>query len=299
MTLGVKCANIINNGECDMNIDVDFDNSLDNSFKDDEVKKNGNNIFFKILITILCIIFGCVLFFVYIRYGATSGLKVNEYKVSNTLIPDSFHGFKVVHFSDIHYGNTVDLKYLKKMVDEINLLKPDIVVFTGDFLDKGINDYDEVISILSGICASVGKYAISGESDYDYELFDSIFTSSGFINLNDSFAYVYYNSNDPIVVSGSDEEFNDIFSISLVHKPDDVLNLNNNFNIVLAGHSHGGQINLPFIKNMFLPDGAQTYYDGYYHINDTDLYVSSGIGTTDFKFRFFNKPSINLYRLTK
>lgn len=60
----------------------------------------------------------------------------------------------------------------------------------------------------------------------------------------------------------------------------------------------GGQINLPFIRNLFLPSGSKKYYNGYYNVNGSNLYVSSGIGTTNFKYRFNNKPSINLYRLT-
>ena len=73
----------------------------------------------------------------------------------------------------------------------------------------------------------------------------------------------------------------------------------NKSNLVLAGHSLNGQINIPLIKNLFLLDGSKKYYNHFYNVNDNDLYISSGIGTTDFKFRLFNKPSVNLYRLTK
>ena len=286
-----------NCGECGMNI-VD---SMSNDFNDNNDLNNGRKRFINVLIVILCIILGLVLFFVYIRYGATSGLKVHEYKVTDSLVPSNFHGFKIVQFSDIHYGNTVDLDYLEKIIDGINDLKPDVVFFTGDLLDKEIN-YDErsqIISVLSGISAKVGKYAISGDSDYDLSLFNDIITASGFVDLDGTSDYIYYNGSDAIFVSNSDEAVLDgVYSIYLVHKPDDVLVLNNSFDLVLAGHSLNGQINLPFLKNLFLPDGARTYYDGHYVVNNMDLYVSGGIGTTNLKVRFLNRPSVNLYRLT-
>jgi len=281
-----------------MNIDINLE---DNSFKDDVVQKK-NEFWKKFIIYVSIILFVIFLIIIYARYKATTGIKVNEYKVTNSLITDNFHGTKVVHFSDIHYGNTVDLDYLKEIVNTINRLDADIVVFTGDLLDKQI-DVDaknNVITILSGIEAHIGKYAISGESDYDDYLFNEIVTKSGFININDSYQYIYYKDDIPIIISNKDEVIDsNLFSIFLLHKPDNIDNLNNHFNLVLSGHSHNGQINIPFIKKMLLPNGAKKYFNGYYKVNDADLYVSNGIGTDDFKFRFLNKPSINLYRLTK
>lgn len=64
----------------------------------------------------------------YSRYVETSGLNIKEYKVTSEKITDNFHGLKIVHLSDIHYGTTIDEKSLKNIVDKINTLKPDIVV---------------------------------------------------------------------------------------------------------------------------------------------------------------------------
>ena len=91
------------------------------------------------------------------------------------------------------------------------------------------------------------------------------------------------------------------YKIILVHEPDyiDTITSKYNVNLVLAGHSHNGQINIPFIKEMFLPYGSNKYYENYYIVNDTPLYVSSGIGESRINFRFFNRPSINLYRINK
>ena len=278
-----------------MNINIDYDNN-------EEQVESNNSFIKKFLICLFIIIFVISLIIIYARYKATRDLKVNEYKITNSLVPDNFHGIKIVHFSDIHFGNTVDIKYLKEIVNEINSLDGDIIVFTGDLLDQeiDINTKNEIINVLGSINANIGKYAISGESDYNISLFNEIINNSGFININNDYKFIYYKNETPIIISNKDDNYDsNIFKILLIHKPDNFNNLNNNFNIVFAGHSHNGQINIPFIKKLLLPDGSKKYFDHYYKINDTDFFISSGIGTNDFKFRFFNKPSINLYRLTK
>ena len=71
-----------------------------------------------------------------------------------------------------------------------------------------------------------------------------------------------------------------------------------NFNLALAGHSHNGQINIPYVKKFWMPPGARKYYEPYYKINNTDFYISSGIGSSTLEIRLFEHPSFNFYRLT-
>ena len=272
------------NGVCDMGIDIINEENLKKGF---DWKK-----FFLIICSIILFI---SLFVVYSRYKATSGLKIKEYKITDSSLPSSFHGVKVVHFSDVFFGNTVDIKYLNSIISKINELDPDIVVFTGDFIDKNIdNDLVESIgSSLNSINSNIGKYAIKGDSDND--LFGKIFTDGGFTILNNSSAKVYYKDDVPIEISNDDID-SDLYRIVLIHKPDDVDSFSSSYNLALAGHSLNGQINIPFVKNLFLRDGCKKYYNEYY--NSKSLYISSGIGTTNFKYRLNNRPSINLYRLT-
>ena len=261
-----------------------------------EVKKVFN--WKKLLIIILSILMCFVLIIIYARYKATSGLKVYEYKVTDSNLPDNFHGVKVVQFSDIYFGNTVDVDYLNSIVSSINSLEPDIVLFTGDFIDHEVDKEveEKIVTSLKSINANIGKYAIKGDSDID--LFDSIMASSDFINVSDKSIEVFYKGNVPIII-GNQDISSDLFNILLIHQPDSISEYENNFNLVLAGHSLNGQINIPVIKKMLLKKGAKKYYNDYYDVNGTPLYVSSGIGTTNFKYRLFNKPSVSLYRLTK
>ena len=89
------------------------------------------------------------------------------------------------------------------------------------------------------------------------------------------------------------------YKIILVHEPDyaDTIVDKYSVNLILAGHSHNGQINIPYVKNYFLPYGSKKYYDNYYDVNGVPLYVSSGIGESRINFRLFNRPSINFYRI--
>ena len=97
----------------------------------EEGKKKHPIIKFLIIFTLVIIAL-----LLYSRFCATKGLVTKEYKITNSNIQDNFHGFKIAHISDIHYGRTTDKNDLEKIVNEINLLKPDIVVLTGDLIDK-------------------------------------------------------------------------------------------------------------------------------------------------------------------
>ena len=261
---------------------------------------------------------------IYARYGGTSGLITKEYKIESSLIGEDFDGLKVVHFSDLHYLRVTNNDKLKEIVDEINLIKPDIVFFTGDLIDKDFTltdkDKDDLINGLSLIKAKYGKYAVLGNHDYvkNIEIFKDIYSNSNFNLLQNSYDIIYSSNNDKLFIGGVDnysyneadinkvmEYFNDNSDISykiiLVHEPDYIDNIltNYNVNLVLAGHSHNGQINIPYIKNFFLPYGSRKYYENYYKVDNTDLYISSGIGESSVNFRLFNKPSINFYRINR
>lgn len=274
-----------------------------------------------IIITILII--SSIL--IYSRYIATKGLITKEYKIKNNYISDNFYGFKIAHISDIHYGRTTNKKDLEKIVNEINKLKPDIVVLTGDLIDKDTQIDDnlksEITETLSSINVTIGKYIISGNHDINYKDWEDIINNCGFKNIDNNYELIYNDGYTPLLLAGissnlnneisiqerynniltytNSEDINSLYKILLIHEPDYIDNIDySNFNLILAGHSHNGQIRLPFIGATILPEGAKKYYKEYYKINNTDLYISSGIGTSSFSFRLFNKPSINFYRLT-
>lgn len=264
------------------------------------------------------IIFGILIFilllFICLRFIGTKGLIIKEYKVVNKNIDTSFYGFKIVHFSDLHYGMSVDEKVLSNLVDKINKTKPDIVVFTGDLIDKKKNytesDTKLITKYLSKIKSSYGNYYVNGDDDENINSFDSIMVNSNFKSLNNNYEVITSEKNKKILISGISTNanikiFNDIFKdddysykIIMMHYPDNYdLISKYNFDLVLSGHSHNGQVRLPYIGALVKMNNSKKYYDPYYKINDTDMYISGGIGNSKVNLRLFNTPSFNLYRL--
>lgn len=293
---------------------------LQQEMKKEENKRKRNKIFMRFLFSLLILILMIIGLYSYMHFIGTKGLVVRECKVVNSKLPESFHGFKIVHFSDLHYLSTVNKNDLKNMVTTINKLKPDVVVFTGDLTDSEIevsnNDLNDMIELFNKIKVTTGLYAIKGNHDYSNNNFDLVFSQTDFKVLDNSYDLIYYHDTIPILITGigsdlqgdmdigkaySYNETDNIFTISLLHEPDyiDDILLTNQVDLALSGHSHNGQVRLPFIGALQSVEGAKKYKDSYYKINNTDLYISGGMGTSIFKIRFFNRPSINFYRLVE
>lgn len=268
----------------------------------------------KIILVFFCIF---ILITLYSRYIGTNGFIVKEYPIVDSKIPSNFYGLKIIQISDIHYKMTTSKNELEDIINEINLLKPDIVILNGDLFDKDIeyskNDYKVLTKLLNKIDYNISKYAIKGDNDLNNKNWEKIINDSNFINLNNTYELIYYNSLEPILITGISsngdikktikntndeikEKYN--YSILVLHEPDYIEKINySNYNLILAGHSLNGQIKLPFIGGIIRPKGAKKYYDEYYKLNNTDLYITGGIGTSKFKFRLNNKSSFNLFRL--
>lgn len=251
--------------------------------------------------------------FILLRYIGNMGIKVKEYKIINNNI-GNFYGLKIVHVTDLHYGMTNEKK-LKKLVKEINLTKPDIVLFTGDLVDKNTEYNKEIDNILienlKNINAYYGKYYVNGDEDLLYKTFDTIMSNSNFISLDDTYEVIYNEKNETIFLSGISPDkslTNEIkeninlntynYKILLTHYPDSVTSvLKYNFDLIASGHSLNGQVRLPFIGSVYTKENSRKYYNSYYKIDNTNLYISSGIGNSTINIRLSNPPSFNLYRI--
>lgn len=277
----------------------------------------------KKIIIILSIILGILGIIFYSRFIETSLFETKEYKISNVNLANDFSGLKIIHISDIHYGRITSTKMIKKIIKEVNLIKPDIIVITGDLIDKDATLTEKDISFLKDSLAKLeskyGKYSIYGNHDITYsrEKIEEIYKYSNFKLLVNDYDIIYGKKNEALFIGGLDSllegeqniektmsYFNDhediLYKILLVHEPDstdNILEKYPNTNLILAGHSHNGQVRLPLIGAIYTPSGSKKYYDNYYKINENDLYISSGIGVSRINFRLFNKPSINFYRI--
>lgn len=303
-------------------------------------RKKKKSIIKTLVIFIIVFIFLVAGIFLYSRYLATTGLEIREYSIQNGLFAKNFHGFKILHMSDIHYLTTVSEDDLKTIVKKINQLKPDVVVLTGDLLDEHIEYSNQELEVLetelSKIDVTTNKYAISGDEDEKKTEWETVIKNSNFINLNNTYDLIYNGVGSPIMLSGLSSNLkekdmittkikaieeqidntlptvdqngnklyginNPIYQILLLHEPDYIDEFNyHKFQLILAGHSLNGQIRLPWIGGILRKKGATNYQDASYELEETKLFISGGIGTTNnIPYRFCNRPSVNLYRLTK
>ena len=280
-----------------------------------EEEPKSPSIIFKVIIILLILI---ATIFIYSFFICPKIFKTNEYKIESNLIPESFNGIKIVQFSDIHYGTTINKKQLDTIVKNINTLKPDIILFTGDLIDKNISPTEdiknEIIESLKALNATLYKYAVYGNEDKE-EIFDNIMNSIDFIILKNNAHLLYYHGTTPIEVFGftpastnpdysiignSIDEIdpNSVYKIIIMHEPNPIDKmLSYNPNLIISGSTLGGIIKLPLIKPLILNEYNNKYYKAHYSINETEAYISNGLGTTDINARFNNNPSINFYRL--
>lgn len=253
--------------------------------------------------------------FIYARYLGTSNLVIKEYSIINEKIPLNFHGLKIVQFSDLHYGTTIKEEELKNVINKINELNPDIIFFTGDLIDNSykISEDEEklIAKELNKLKPNIGIYAVRGNHDIN-DNFENIIKNTNIELLNNQNKLLYFNnSSTPIMLIALDDnlkgtqnidnafnfEDNDYYKILITHEPDDYDKLPKNVNLFLAGHSHLGQVRLPFIGSVYNMEGAKKYKEEKYEIDETNLFISGGLGTTKIKYRFLDKPSINFFRL--
>lgn len=266
---------------------------------------------------ILFLIIVSIIFYTYARFIEPALLTVQYENIYSDLLNDK-DNIKIVQFSDTHISEFFDMDNLKKTVNRINNENPHIVVFTGDLIDQ-FNKYEnkdnihEIGEVLRGINAPLGKYAIYGNHDYGggaENAYRQIMADGGFeLLVNEKVKMEEYNINiigmddsifgtfdKEIIVSYLDE---DCFNIILSHEPDVAEHFfEYNADLFVCGHSHGGQVNLPFVN--YTPPLAQKYVRGMYAVDNyrqTKIYVNVGLGTSKIPMRFMAAPELTVFTL--
>lgn len=199
------------------------------------------------------------------------------------------------------------------------MLSPDIIVFTGDLVSNvktNEKDKETLIKYLSKLEAKIGKYSIYGDHDYIYDNYKTVMEESDFKILNNNYEIIYNKTNDPMYIVGFpsslkeeinlEEAFkfyneeNRRYIITLIHDGKTINKINEGnyeVDLILGGHSLNGSVNLPFYGPLFVDDTSGMYFEERYTKGITNIFISSGLGTDKYNFRFNNKPSFNLYRL--
>lgn len=270
---------------------------------------------------ILCGLAFLLVFMYFICWGSTKWLKISKHKVSFDTLPDFLNGFKILHLSDLH-GNS-SKKMNLDIWSKIETLDFDLAVITGDIIT---NNFDELLPHVQGLKALAARapvYYVEGNHDKPYyRKIAELLRSVGIIPLtNEAVLHMPKRTAESFKIIGvrdlgsmsggsykTDgvlslfENDNTDFRLVLTHEPllyDEMAHTN--AELVLAGHTHGGQVRLPLFPTLYAPRQGifPKYGDGFYGINGSKLYISKGIGTTVFPLRFWNRPEITVLEMRK
>lgn len=275
--------------------------------------------FFIFVIILILAAAGCVFYAFRIE---PFRLAVKEYAFGED--KEEASELKVVQFSDLHIKEDFTEKNLKKVVDKINAQTPDVVIFTGDLYDNYAVYHDDaaVIRRLSDIKAGRAKLAVWGNRDYGggaARHYENIMEQAGFTLLRNENWYVTADNGRKVLFTGLDDSifgepfmpedtkiYESDFEVLLMHEPDTVKDYaDDGYEAALGGHSHGGQINvpfLPFVNKMAVSatNLASEYSGGMYELSEdgsSKLYVNTGIGTTHISARFGVTPEITVFHI--
>ncbi len=244
--------------------------------------------------------------FCYARYVEPNLLVVKEIAVETD---KDMEECKIVFFTDTHFGSLYDEGHAGEIADKINELEADIVVFGGDLFDnytrdREMLDLEYLQKELGRIYAKSGKYAVFGNHDYGggaSRIYREFMEECGFcVLVNESAFLEEYGIEivgfDDYLLGGTEPDSyllqSENFHLIITHEPaGSKIVEGSGGNLILSGHTHGGQVSIPYFTRKRLPAGSDQFVKGFYK-EPVPVYVSSGIGLTRYPFRMFNIPEI-------
>jgi predicted MPP superfamily phosphohydrolase len=250
-------------------------------------------------------------------------IETTEHTIALPNLADSLHGIRLVQISDIHFHEFSEAYYIREVVKRVNALKPDVVMLTGDFVSDAPMPHTWGRA-QSYPCAEIlqklecpRRYAVMGNHDAEVgvrTIIDALqthdipvlenqyvpierdgrrFWLAGVANVTMHMARLELavpakpiRGNDPVVL--------------MAHEPDflDHVAKYGGVDFMVSGHTHGGQVRIPFVKPFILPPLGQKYVQGFFQRGATRLYVNRGIGTVGAPVRFLCRPEITVFTLS-
>ena len=272
-----------------------------------------------------------LLAFMGIGYERRNNLRTEHVHLGFTHLPSSFHGFRIIQISDLHASFWVGRDYLMEVVREINRFKKDLVVIGGDIITGSVNNFwkrwiptlkDDYLSMVVDVLGNLEggeKIAVLGNHDQG----DGKQTELRLVSELERIGIrVLRNSSKKLTrglsslyVAGTDDYWfscdlekalrrvpQDEFKILLCHNPDVRQDIGHEtkIDITLCGHTHGGQVAIPFISHHFIPIKNPLRYQAWLVKEKYGYtYVNRGIGTLVFPLRLAASPEITCFTLIK
>ena len=246
--------------------------------------------------------------------------KVETIQLKLPRLTRRFSGLRVAQISDIHMGGWMNLERLQRAADLVLEQKPDVLLITGDFLIGGdiaaISEQtiQDLMTGLARLAASVPTFAVLGNHDYwvDVQTVRQVLSACGIMELTNT-VFTLQREEEMLHLCGVDDlwegnaRLDDVIAqlkdnssaILLAHEPDfaDTSAATRRFDLQLSGHTHGGQIVLPWIGPPVLPYLGRKYPSGLYKIGEMFQYTNRGIGMARLPLRINCPPEITLFVL--
>lgn len=250
-------------------------------------------------------------------------LEINRIELPVRQLPAAFHGTRIAHLTDFHYGMHLPKGYLERAIERAAGEKPDLIALTGDFIDRGPQHVKEAAKLFAGMRAPLGVYAVLGNHDFSVhnirgvrrhpDLHRRVADALGEhgVRVLRNEAVRHDRDGDGLIVAGID----DLWSresdpaaalkdscprtprIVLAHNPQSVDQLaEHRFDLVLSGHTHGGQIDWPGLGRVLLRKRARRWAAGLYPHGTGHVYVNKGVGF-GWRFRFGVRPEVAIFTL--
>ncbi len=244
-------------------------------------------------------------------------LVVREVELKIRHLPAGFDGLKVAQLTDIHFDRDQDEELLAKMVERVNELQADVILYTGDFITRDMLSFELLLEYLAKVKVVHGAYGIMGNHDTWYSSFarmKPMFQRVGVDFLSNQSSQLHHQG-ESLWLNGLDSAWGgkplieksfvgipkESACLTMMHEPDvfdEIAQRRVSFT-QFSGHTHGGQCRVPLIG--YAPVKVrygEKYIEGHFEKNlDQQLYVSAGIGTVGLRVRFSCPPEIVLFTL--
>lgn len=273
---------------------------------------------------ILFIIFFIIAIIIFLMWQNNSAV-VSKYEYKNSKLSINFNGFKILHISDLHNKD-----FRGKLHNVIKDINPDIIVITGDLIDRRRTRVDIAADFVSQIVNIAPIYYVSGNHEQlsiSYDKLKKELLRLGVNVLDNEYLTLNHNGErigimglaDPALIYTEGNNFNDAnrvyaennmkklcensatdFNILLSHRPELIeVYKDSNIDLVFSGHAHGGQIRIPFLGGILSPNQGffPKYSEGMITEDNTTMVVSRGLGNSLFPFRIFNRPELIVIEL--
>lgn len=247
-------------------------------------------------------------------HGEARSISVSRNNIALPQLPASFQGLTIAFLTDFHCSPETPPDFLERVVDETNRLTPDVILLGGDYVTRGTTYVPAVGNLLARLHAPMGVYGVLGNHDFDgnTHAIRDMLRRAGIVELTNAGHWLMREGSRILVAGVGDlwEDSQDLAAalagahandivILLSHNPDYAMQLTDpRVRLVLSGHTHGGQIRLPYVGTVISNSRyGRRLVSGLVPFDSFLLYISRGLGTVMMPFRYHCPPEITLLTL--